>query len=127
MNLIKTLTPVDTEEVKPGLFVQKRKSGWRQIEPLAWDGKMRWKAQIKTVFSFRTFIGIAIIIFIVWAYLHDVQEYKNFHEEVMTNPVGWCDEVYRMSTPGNIVDQKTLSSISNITLEEMEGLIGGSE
>lgn len=93
MSLADSLTPKDTEEVKPGLFIQKRKNGYKQILPLAWDGKILWKQQLRTVFSFRTFFTIAIILFLAWSYLHDVQEYKSFYERVTNNPVQYCTEI----------------------------------
>ena len=43
MNFTKVLTPSDTEEIKPGLFIQRRGNKYRQISPAAWDGKIIWK------------------------------------------------------------------------------------
>ena len=63
MDLVKMLTPKDTEEVRPGLFIQKTKKGYRQIHPAAWNGKINWKGQIKSMISFRTIFTIALILF----------------------------------------------------------------
>ena len=97
MSLAKALTPDNTEELKPGLFIQQRGKGYRQVEPIAWGGKIRWKEQLSSVFSFRTAITLAIIIFIVWSYLNDVGEYKQFHDDVMSNPAGWCNNLKQES------------------------------
>ncbi|KKL12538.1 hypothetical protein LCGC14_2534780 [marine sediment metagenome] len=61
MSLIDSLTPKDTEEIRPGLFIQKREKGYRVLNPIAWNGKYRWRKQ----FSWRSVFTIAIIIFII--------------------------------------------------------------
>lgn len=93
MSLAKALTPSETEEVKPGLFVQKYRKGWRKVEPIAWGGKFRWKAQLRTVFSFRTLIFFIILLLVVWSYLHDVGEYKTFYETFVSNPIIYCENI----------------------------------
>ncbi len=90
MSLVDTLTPKNTEEIKPGLFIQKRGSGYRQVDPLAWDGKLRIKKQIRTIISFRTIITLAIIGFLVWSYVHDNQQCI----DVIENPEEFCKEIY---------------------------------
>lgn len=87
---VKALTPDNTEEVKPGLFVQKMKKGYRQIQPIAWKGEFRTKEQLATVFSLGTFVRLGIIIFIVWAYLNDTAQYRGFYNEVTSDTVQWC-------------------------------------
>lgn len=114
MNWKKVLTPRDTEEIKPGLFIQTRYRkvydnkgdliarepvSYRQIEPLFWNGKFRKKEQLATVFSVRTFFTLAIICFIVFAYLHDTKTYREFYTRVMENPVSWCENIYEYYNP----------------------------
>ena len=93
MTLADNLTPRDTEEIKPGLFIQKTKKGYRKVEPMAWKGKLRWKEQLKTVITVRTILTLSIILFVVWSYTHDVQVYKGFYEEFTQNPIANCNEI----------------------------------
>ena len=50
MNLVDILTPVNTEEVKPGLFIQTlstaRGKSYRKITPCCWNGKIDWKTTL---------------------------------------------------------------------------------
>ena len=101
MTLGERLTPRNTEELKPGLFIQKRGNNYRQIEPLAWDGKMRWKKQIQTVFSIRTIISIGIVVFIAWAYLQDTSELQKFNQYVIDNPAEYCAQALEVLAQGN--------------------------
>jgi len=94
MDITKNLTPKDTEEIKPGLFIQKRKNGkYKQIYPLAWEGKLRWKEQLKTIFTFRTFFTIALILFLAWSYIHDTGECRFIVENLdkFTKMDYYCD------------------------------------
>ncbi len=91
MSWAKSLEPKDTEEIKPGLWIQKTKKGYRQILPMAWKGKVLWKKQLRTVITVRTIFTIALIIFIAWSYLHDVNVYKKFYEEFNSDRVGYCE------------------------------------
>ena len=94
MTLADSLTPKDTEEIKPNLFIQRRGNEYKQVYPVAWKGEMRWKEQLKTIFSFRTLMTLVIILFIAWAYTNDVEEYKNFYVEVKNNPIAYCENIY---------------------------------
>lgn len=105
MNFIKSLTPKNTEEIKPNFFIQKRKSGlYKQVYPLVWNGRLRWKEQLKTVFSFRTLLTLAIIIFLVFSYLNDVKQYKDFYESYSEDPIGFCNEVINYYSQGTNPD-----------------------
>ncbi len=98
MSFIDGLTPKDTEEIKPELFIQKKGDKYRQVYPLAWNGKLRWKEQLKTIISVRTIFTLAIILFLVYAYTNDVQEYKTFYENIMSNPIDFCTELDNLMT-----------------------------
>lgn len=119
MDWAKILTPKDTEEIKPGLYIRKTKQGYRQVHPMAWNGEIRWKQQLRTIFSLRTFFTIAIILFLAWSYTHDVQAYKIWYTEVMSDPISWCLEVIEnketMDLPALEVnnEQQNPPSISN--------------
>ena len=90
MSLINVLTPKDTEEIKPGLFVRKVGKDYRSINPIAWNGKFRWKEQMRTVFCFRTIFTIALIIFICWGYYSNTKSCSEFQE----NP---CEHLPRLN------------------------------
>ena len=90
MGIKKTLTPKDTKEIKPNLFIQKTKYGYRQINPMAWNGKLRVREQLRTVFCLRTIFTIALIIFIVWSYMHDTKECRELMEEFEDDPAAFA-------------------------------------
>ena len=81
MNWKKTLTPKDTEEIKPGLFVQERNPGdYRVINPICWKDQYRWKKQ----FSWKNLITVIIIAFLAWSYMAET----SYSRELQENP---CD------------------------------------
>ncbi len=97
MEITKALTPKNTEEIRPGLFIQARPKNpnsivYKQIFPFAWNNKILWKEQLRTVFAFRTLFTIALIIFIAWAYLNNVGVYKQFYDETISNPMEFCKD-----------------------------------
>lgn len=89
MSLIDSLTPKNTEEIKPGLFIKKTGRGYRQVNPMAWMGKYRWQEQKKSIFCFRTLFTIALIIFITWGYYSDTKGCVEFQE----NPCEYLVEI----------------------------------
>ena len=105
MNFKKAFTPKDTEEIKPGLFIQtkykdnngvKEPAEYRKVLPIVWNGEWKTKEQLKTIFSARTFFTIAIVLFLAWSYLNDVQEYEEFYYNINADPIGFCSEVYKI-------------------------------
>lgn len=125
-SFIKALTPKNTEEVKPGLFIQTTARGYRNIYPAAWNGKINWKNFIFGGSFFKTIGWFAIILFIVWSYQHDVAEYKEFYERVASNPLVWCQDVEKayneacseLSEQAGLCSRRSLSNIQplNITV-----------
>jgi len=125
MNWKKILTPSDTEEIKPGLFIQTRYRniddgqgnvigrealGYRQIEPLVWEGKFRKKEQLRSIFSWRTLITISIILFIAWSYLHDTGAYREFYNSYAQNPIAFCENVL-----SGLTDDKMGLEVNNVS------------
>lgn len=90
MDFIKSLTPGDTEEVKPGLFIQRRLGKYRQIYPAAWNGKMNWKNFILGPNFFKHFFIFLLIVFLAFSYWHDTKELKEFYYKVNYNKIDWC-------------------------------------
>ncbi len=82
MNLKESLTPKDTEELKPGFFVQKQGNKYRQVEPIVWNGEWRLKNQIK----WKDILFIALIIGLFLG----GQGYVKFYEETITDPAAFC-------------------------------------
>jgi len=93
MNFVKAFTPKNTEEVKPGVFLQKTKRGYRQIHPAAWNGKINYKNLLLGPNFLKSFMWFAIILFIAWSYFQDVQTYQEFYEEVNSNPIVFCSKI----------------------------------
>jgi hypothetical protein len=98
MGIIESLTPKDTEEVKPGLFIKKTNKGYRQINPAAWNGKIRWKEQLKTIITFRSILSLGIILFLVFGYVNDNKSLMNFYDKITNDPVGFCREIDRLKS-----------------------------
>ncbi|KKK96322.1 hypothetical protein LCGC14_2663930 [marine sediment metagenome] len=137
MNLTKSLTPKDTEEIKPGLFIQtkygelldddghtvigKAPMYYKQISPAAWDGKIIWKNLLFGQGFLKSFIFFLIILFIAWSYFHDIKVYQDFYEEVISDPVLFCTNVSLVHINGNEITnplQSDYGKDSQIILEE---------
>lgn len=106
MSLKDSLTPKDTEEIKPSLFIQKKGEKYRVINPLVWNNKFRIKEQLKTIFSIRVLLGIAFTLFLVWTYLHDVGALREFYFKVKVNPIQWCHKVLSTIPTGDLCTQQ---------------------
>ncbi len=93
MSIIDGLTPKHTEEYKPDFFVQKTARGYRQINPLAWNGKIRYREQLKTVFNIRTIFTIALILFIAYNYFENTNSCAEFQSDpciYLQNLTNYC-------------------------------------
>ena len=101
MSFIDAITPKDTEEIKPDLFVQKKRYGYKQINPLAWGGRFRWNEQLRTLISFGTIFRLAIIIFIAWSYFHDVCECLEVNKKL----VPMCEEEEELCIKYGFIDR----------------------
>lgn len=94
---IRVLTPSDTEELKPGLFVQKKivrgQDYYRQVYPGAWNGKLNPYEIFLGRNFFKTTFWFLLIMFLAFAYWHDVREYKGFYENVNSHSIDFCAKV----------------------------------
>lgn len=102
MTIKDSLTPKDTEEIKPNLFIQKKGDKYKVINPFVWNNKIRIKEQLKTIFSLRTILSLALVLFLVWTYFHDVGALRNFYFKVQQNPIVWCTKILAGLPTGNI-------------------------
>ena len=101
MNWIDNITPKNTEEVRPGLFVQSRPKNpdsisYRVVYPAAWNGKVNWKNFILGHNFFKNLFIFLLILFIAYSYQHDVSMYKEFYEEHVNNPL--CNNIIDICT-----------------------------
>lgn len=91
--IIEDLTPKRTEEIKPNLFIQQTRGGkYRQVHPIAWDGKIRWKEQLSSVISFRFVFTIVVVLFLYWSYFHDIGELNAFRNNIIANTSQFCND-----------------------------------
>lgn len=89
-SFMKKITPKNTEELRPGLFIQKYGKNYRQIYPAAWNGKINsYNFLLGHGFLKRTFF-ILLVLFLAWAYSHDTGAYKDFYENVNSDLQGFC-------------------------------------
>lgn len=113
MSWIERLTPKDTEEVKPGLFIKKTRFSYRQVHPAAWDGKINWKNLTVGPNFWKNFLWFAILVFIVLGYMNDVREYKGWYERYTKNPAEFCKINFYEPSPSIIPTEINFSSIIN--------------
>lgn len=107
MGFIDSLTPKNTKEVEPSVFIQRAYGGHRQIYPVAWNGKINWKNFIVGG-SYRHLLWFFILLFIVFAYLNDVREYKKFYEDVHANIFSYCEGIKELGECTEELEQKGL-------------------
>ncbi len=100
MNITKALTPKETEEIKPWLFIQQTSKGYRQIKPTAWEGKIIWKNLFFGGITLRNLVWFAIILFLAWSYFYDTQNYREFYEEIIADPIEFCSKVNLVNING---------------------------
>ena len=105
MNIKKAFTPKDVEEVRPGFFIQARRKNpntieYRQVKPLVWNGKWRFKGQIN-------WMNIIIIIILIGLYFEGAK-FVRFYDEVNSDPKAFCQNV-------SIIDRGSFGVINENT------------
>ncbi len=95
------LTPKDTEEIRPGLFIKRLKGNrYKQVEPLVWNGKWRLRNQ----FGWRNLLFIVLVFLIATSYYIDTKACRNFQEEICYNIVSinsYCYELEQLGFEGD--------------------------
>jgi len=113
MTLAESLTPNNTEEVKPGLFIQQRGKGYRVVHPVAWDGKINWKRFILGHNFWKNLFIFLLILFICYGYYHD----KQLCYDIIENPKEFCEESFPKGITdnigGNLIDDENNYTISS--------------
>lgn len=112
MSLKEILTPKDTEELKPGLFIQKQvhknKVSYNQIRPLVWKGEWKLNNQI----GWRTLINIIIIVFLAWTYFEETSFSRELQEnpcDILPNITQYCFERQALLNPVTHEEFNTLT------------------
>ena len=126
MGWAERLQPKDTEEVRPGVFIQKTMFGHRQVHPAAWDGKINWKNLIIGPNVMRNLIFFAIIVFMAWSYAHDTNELKGFYEYARGDPFQYCLDVeaWRATATCTVAWSKAgLCNTDEEILKQLEGAV----
>ena len=121
MSFIDFLTPKNTEEVKPGLFIQKRTSRngkikYRKITPAAWNGKINWKVFILGDKWVSSLIWFLLIMYLAWSYHHDTSALIGFEKYVLENTTQFCsNQLAHLNEPVKLsVCTNNLCNVSNV-------------
>ncbi len=75
MTIKSSLTPKDTEELRPNFFVQQRGETYRQVKPLVWNDEWRLKGQI----GWQNVLMIVLMILLFYKFAGYVKFYEQFH------------------------------------------------
>lgn len=89
MSFQKSIEPKDTEEVKPGIFVQKYRGAYRVVNPISWKGKWRFNKQ----FGWRNLATVLIIGFLAFTYFEETNFCRALEEnpcEILPNITNYC-------------------------------------
>jgi hypothetical protein len=81
MDWKKALTPKDTEEVKPGLYIQRWKGSYRQVHPAVWKGEVNWKNLLLGSDAFKALVFFIIIIFLAYGYHSSTKACEDFQSD----------------------------------------------
>jgi len=117
-NFIKSLTPNNTKEIKPNLFIQEKKGKYRVVNPMAWKGKIRYKEQLQTVFSIRTLIWLGILLIITYGYLNDNSQLIEFYEEVTGDPLLYCENIIGVALQEGCTEDKETLGLCNVGVDK---------
>lgn len=101
MTIIDSLTPKETEEIRPGLFIQKTSRGYRQVYPAAWKGEINWGNFLWGSGFFKSFIWFAIILLVVYGYYDSTTSCSEFQEnpcKYLPNITNYCLDVTESSS-----------------------------
>lgn len=99
MTLVNTLTPEHTEEIKPGLFIQKTPGGYRQIYPAAWNGQINWKNFLLGPNFIKSLIVFIIILLVCYGYYestHACDEFQKDPCKYLDNITNYCYNEYNL-------------------------------
>lgn len=112
MSFKDSLTPKDTEEIKPGFFIQKKGDTYRQINPIVWKGNWNLKKQ----FSWKNLFVIILVLFIAYSYHTNTKAC----EEFQANP---CEHLQNLSSfcLGNEMQRQNLDYLGGDEVDNERG------
>lgn len=104
------------EEIKPGFFIEQRGKKWKQVYPLSYNGKSLLKQRIKEIFTIRTMLTIAIVLFVAWRY----KEETSYCTQLQIDPCALYPNMTTICTQEvfNAKPNDTYT-ISNITFKDI--------
>jgi hypothetical protein len=120
--LIQTLTPKNTEEIKPNLFIQKygdtlmtrldkiskghiKEVKWekyRKITPACWNNKINWTVVILGANPIKSTLVFLFILFMAWSYVHDLNSTRDNVINIATNFTErtiYCNNYFDINNP----------------------------
>ncbi len=100
MSWIERLTPKNTEELKPGLFIQKSRDGYRQVYPAAWNGEVIWKNFFFGGGWFKPLAFFLIIILLALGYYTTFENCMEFQADpckFLPNITSYCIGQYQVA------------------------------
>lgn len=115
--LIKILTPVNTKEIKPGLFIQEFNGRYRKITPAAWDNKLNWKVILLGDNWLKHLIWFLIIMLICASYYIETKDARDLVNRFNENPIKFCEGIdYFRSNYNDVgIKQDYPIGVSNIS------------
>lgn len=92
---LKAFTPDNTEEVRPGFYIQKKvyKDGtesFKQVHPVVWNDKISWKNFLFGPKFVSTTFWFLLLMILCFAYYHDTKEYRAYYEDTRQNLTEIC-------------------------------------
>ena len=112
MSWVDSITPKNTEEDKPGLFIQEKRGKLRQVHPAAWNGKVNWKNFLLGHDFLKNLIVFAIIMFVAYGFYQGTHACTEFQEDPckhLANITNYCNEKFNqdLNLYGFIKDGET--------------------
>ena len=107
MSLADKLTPKNTEEIKPGLFIQKTASGYRSVTPAAWEGKINWKVTLLGSQPLKHLFVFALLMFLAYGYFSGTISCDEFQSDpckYLPNITSYCNEKTFGTNPFGILE-----------------------
>jgi hypothetical protein len=81
MTWTEKLTPKNTEEIKPNLFIQKTNKGYRQIYPAAWNGKINYNNLIFGKGFWKSLLWVFILLLLAYGYYTSTKACEDFQQD----------------------------------------------
>jgi hypothetical protein len=119
MDIINKLTPKDTEEVKPNLFIKRfGDNKYRLVYPAAWNGKIKWKNLLLGGDEWlKHLIFFAILMLIVYGYIHDNKALIEQQQLIAKDPFAFCNNITSFKLQDQRVNFSSPDGYSNLIID----------